>query len=282
MRRRSAAPALDLRQFRVRPLDDDLASAEIDRSASPSIESQSPSLIASPASCALRLAASTVSPAQPTMQGLPIWRATSAACAVRPPTAVTMPADDRKARHIGRAGIGPHQDDRIAAGGEALGACRIEGRASDRDAGGGAGAARRPARAGIGKPLAARARPRRSRRAAAAPRAGVISPSLTKSMANRSAACGVRLAARVCRIHNLPSSMVNSTSCTSREFAFEQRQRLAQLRGDAGSERRDRRFGLRRAAARDDVLALRVEQDVDHRLCGAGRRIARERDAGAR
>ena len=34
---------------------------------------------------------------------------------------------------------------------------------------------------------------------------GVISPSLTKSIANRSAACGVRFAERVCKIHNLPS-----------------------------------------------------------------------------
>ena len=43
----------------------------------------------------------------------------------------------------------------------------------------------------------------------------MIRPSLTRSTAKRSAACGVRFAERVCKIHNLPSSIVNSTSWTS-------------------------------------------------------------------
>ena len=34
----------------------------------------------------------------------------------------------------------------------------------------------------------------------------------------RTAACAVRLASRVCSIHSLPRSTVNSTSCTSRQW----------------------------------------------------------------
>jgi hypothetical protein len=60
--------------------------------ASPSIESQSPSLISTSASRAQRPATSIDNSLQPTMHGFPNCRATSAACAVRPPTAVTIPA----------------------------------------------------------------------------------------------------------------------------------------------------------------------------------------------
>jgi hypothetical protein len=44
----------------------------------------------------------------------------------------------------------------------------------------------------------------------------VISPSAAISTAMRSAALAVRLPARVCSIHSLPRSMVNSRSCMSR------------------------------------------------------------------
>src|ERR1700745_1739534 len=82
--------------------------------ASPSIESQSPSLIVVAPSRATRPAGSTDSDVQPTMHGLPICRATSAACAVRPPTAVTMAAALAKhgdaARGVGVKGGPPDGD----------------------------------------------------------------------------------------------------------------------------------------------------------------------------
>src|SRR5262245_8796309 len=77
---------------------------------------------------------STAVRSQPTMHGFPICRATSAACAVRPPTAVTMPADNGKPRDIGGVGIGTHEDDRIAAAGQLLGGGGVEGGTPARDA----------------------------------------------------------------------------------------------------------------------------------------------------
>jgi hypothetical protein len=44
----------------------------------------------------------------------------------------------------------------------------------------------------------------------------VIRPSSARSAAMRTAACAVRFPARVCKIHSLPRSTVNSMSCISR------------------------------------------------------------------
>ena len=109
----------------------------------------------------------------------------------------------------------------------------------------------------------------------------VISPSCTRSMAIRSAARGVRFAERVCRIHNLPSSMVNSTSCTSpnsRSSRFRISPSSAAMRRQRAD---DGLFGVGRAAAGDDVFALGVEHEIDHRLGEARRGIPRKRHAGA-
>ncbi len=97
----------------------------------------------------------------------------------------------------------------------------------------------------------------------------LINPSCTRSIAIRSAARGVRFAERVCRIHNLLSSMVNSTSWTSPN-SFSSCLRMspssaAQLRQSAG----DRLVGVGRSASGDDVLALGIEHEIDHRLLAA-------------
>ena len=59
----------------------------------PSTLIQSPSPKLSPLSvlCAVFVAYSTTSSAHPATQGLPIWRATTAACDVAPPRAVRIP-----------------------------------------------------------------------------------------------------------------------------------------------------------------------------------------------
>jgi len=75
--------------------------------------------------------------------------------------------------------------------------------------------------------------PSRRRKASA----GATRPSLTKSIANRSAACGVRFAARVCRIHNLPFSIVNSTSWMSAKSCSSRRSASRNCRPISGSER---------------------------------------------
>ena len=116
--RRDRTPALDLRQFGFRPLGDHIAAAEIDRAASPSIESQSPSPIAVPASCAVRAAGSTDSAVQPTIQGLPICLATRG---VRGASADGGDDTRRRgeARDVRGRGVGTNQNDRLAAIGEA-------------------------------------------------------------------------------------------------------------------------------------------------------------------
>ena len=99
-------------------------------------------------------------------------------------------------------------------------------------------------------------------------------------MAIRSAARGVRLAERVCRIQSLPSSMVNSTSWTSPN-SRSSRLRISPSSAAIARQRADDGLlGVGRAAARDDVLALGVEHEVDHRLLQPGGGIARKRHAG--
>ena len=67
--------------------------------------------------------------------------------------------------------------------------------------------------------------------------AGVISPALTRSIAHRTAACGVRFASRVCKNHNLPLSIVNSTSCMSRNSCSRRVSAARNCVATAGSER---------------------------------------------
>ena len=65
------------------------------------------------------------------------------------------------------------------------------------------------------------------------------------------------------------------------EFALQSNERLAQLRRHRRQGALDGGVGIGRAVAGDDILALGVEQYVDHRLRRAGRGIARKGDARA-
>ena len=109
-----------------------------------------------------------------------------------------------------------------------------------------------------------------------------IRPSSTRSTAIFSAARGVRLAARVCRKNSRPRSTVNSMSCTSRQSASSARAPSSNWRPTSGMRRLEQRRVGGRAPTRYDVLALRVGEEIDVELLGAGRRIARKCDARAR
>ena len=116
-----------------------------------------------------------------------------------------------------RRGLHPHQDDLLAVGLELRPLRRTRTRSRPRP--------RRATPAGRWRsPCGARA-DRWSDAAAGRATSGstrstasslVISPSLASSTAMRSAALAVRLPLRVCSIHSLPCSMVNSRSCMSR------------------------------------------------------------------
>ena len=110
----------------------------------------------------------------------------------------------------------------------------------------------------------------------------------------RNAACAVRLPLRVCSIHSLPCSTVNSMILhvavmplqlvmDTPEFGESLRQRRFHRRL-VGAGFLARGFGdfLRRADAGNHVLALGVDEKFAVELFLAGRRIARESDPGSR
>ena len=188
----------------------------------PSIEIQSPSLTTVSSTEKVRAAMSMSSTPQPTMQTLPIWRATSAAWLVMPPWAVRMPC----AASMPRMSSG-------------LVKSRTSRTCSPRSAQATASAAlntTRPVAAPgpAGRPQAnawppfsaacsswARKTGRRSwfnwsgsmRMSASW---GLIRPWSAMSTAMRMAARPVRLPLRVCSMKRRPRSIVNSKSCMSR------------------------------------------------------------------
>ena len=96
----------------------------------------------------------------------------------------------------------------------------------------------------------------------------------------RSAASGVRLASlRVCSIHSAPFSTVNSKSCASWKSASSRCADLLELVGES----RDGRDGPSESSADmatgNDVLPLRVEEEVDVEAVLSRRRVPREADA---
>ncbi len=161
----------------------------------------------------------------PTTAGLPNCRATSAAWLVRPPRDVRMP----------RAASMPCTSSGLVSG-RAMMTAFFSSRLQ-RSAVSGSNTSTPDAAPGDTlRPL-----PIRSPRAAAALRAAtancgcrnqstcsgvtrctasarVMRRSFASATAMRTAACAVRLASRVCSIHSLPRSTVNSTSCTSRQW----------------------------------------------------------------
>ena len=120
----------------------------------------------------------------------------------------------------------------------------------------------------------------------------VISPSSAMSTAILSAACVERLPERVCSMNSLPSCTVNSMSWMSWKCASSLAQAAFSSANTSGMSAFERRpLGVRgaarglgqrlgRAQARHHVLALRIDQELAVKLVGAGRRIAREHDAG--
>ena len=188
---------------------------------------------------------------------------------------------DGEARDVGGAGVGTHQDHRVARWRRAVAAlCGVEGRASDGNAGRGAGAGacrlvRRSTSRWSGergeidpvKPLQRFGRRDQSfldevdgepQRGARRPlrRAGLQDPQFA--------------------VLDRELDVLDVA-----ELLFEPPQRLAQLRRDRRKLAGDRLLRIGCAAAGDDVLALRIEHEVDDRLRRAGRRIARECHAGA-
>src|ERR1700722_17697531 len=95
----------------------------------------------------------------------------------------------------------------------------------------------------------------------------LINLSCASSTAIRNAALAGRLPLRVCSIHSLPCSTVNSRYCMSRLcFSRAAWMRLRWGRADAG----------------DHALALRVDEELAVEFFLAGRRIARKCDSGRR
>ena len=100
------------------------------------------------------------------------------------------------------------------------------------------------------------------------------------------------LAGAVCSIHSLPSWTVNSMSWMSRKCASSLAQAAfssAKTSGMSASSDGRLTLAARRAASVNGsrrtqpchhVLALRIDQELAVKLVGAGRRIAREHDAG--
>ena len=167
-------------------------------------------------SSATRVSRSTSSAAQPATHGLPMPRATTAACEVMPPRAVRTPS----------ALIRPWMSSAVVSGRTRMTArrpsrARLPGR-------------RRRSRCRKPRPVMRRARrddddrrrPGRSSdaaagrattaRCAARLRARSIRPSSTNATAHASAAAAVRFAPRVCSRYSRSCSIVNSTSCMSR------------------------------------------------------------------
>ena len=112
--------------------------------------------------------------------------------------------------------------------------------------------------------------------------ASVMRPSRTRSTAILSAARGVRLAARVCKIHSRSSSISEFDVLHVTQLQFQPLQDFTQVPRHRRQGADEGRLGDRASVSRHDILALGVEQNVDHRLRAAGRGIARESGAGTR
>ena len=109
-----------------------------------------------------------------------------------------------------------------------------------------------------------------------------ISPSSAKATAARTAACGERLATRVCSSHSRPDSTVNSMSWMSRASASSSRRGTHQFGVHARHLLAQRIQRHWRVVTRDHVLALAARQPLAP--CGrlAGDRVAAEQHAGTR
>ena len=140
--KRLHAPALDFRQLRFRPFDRDIALAGIDRPLLAVDRKPIPFFDRNVGE--LRAMSLDIDLERRAADNAGLAHLPRHQRGMRGP-----PADGRhnsggdgKPRDIGRAGIGPDQNDRLATGGEALGARRIKSRAPDRDSRGCTGAAR--------------------------------------------------------------------------------------------------------------------------------------------
>ena len=185
----------------------------------PSMEIHSPSAMVRPATVMVRAAMSMSKSATPTTAGLPNWRATRAAWLVRPPRLVRMPSAasmpwtssglvsgrtmmvgfpstlaQRSARSASKAAMP------TAAPGDTLRPLASR-TAAARDSAANCGWRKKSTWSGLTRITAS---------------SRVMRPSSARSAAMRTAAWAVRFPLRVCRIHSLPRSTVNSMSCMSR------------------------------------------------------------------
>ncbi len=167
-----------------------------------------------------RRSRSTIRVSQPTRQTLSSCRATTAACDVRPPAAVTMPAAAAMPGDVLGRRVVAHENRRAPGRRDLLRPVRVERNLADGNTHpGGDGAAEDARRVAPRRPAGARRARGRSSRADRVPTATLTRPSSTWSTAILTAAQGVRLPARVCSTCSLPSCTVNSNSCMSRNSA---------------------------------------------------------------
>ena len=251
----------------------------------PSNETKSPSLTVWSliAQRAARARRSTSSPA-PTTDGLPIWRPTTAACEVMPPVAVRTPCAthmpwmssgtvSRRTRMTGLPCVRPRH--------------RVVGREDDL-AGRGAGRRRQPlGRDRKLRPLL-RIEPRRQQ---LRQRFGIDQQhrllrrdQLLLDQVGGDDDRGVAGALAAARLqHEQPLVLDRELEVLDVPVVLlEPRRDLAQLLVGLRHHLLELADRLRRADAGDDVLALRVDQELAVELLGAGRRVAREADAGRR
>ena len=104
-------------------------------------------------------------------------------------------------------------------------------------------------------------------------------PSSTRSHAIRNAASGVRLALRVCSIHSVPFSTVNSKSWASWKSASSRLRTCWSWWASPGTAAMSAVGVTRGVATGHDVLALGVEEEVDVEAVLSGGRVPREADA---
>ena len=221
----------------------------------------------------------------PTIDGLPIWRPTTAACEVMPPVAVRMPCDDVHAVNVVRHGLAADENDRLALPRPLDG---VVGREHDLAAGR-AGRRRQPLRRRPGifshssgsKPGASSwlsdsgidQQHRLFRRDQ------LLVDEIGGDHDRRVA--GALAAARL--QHEQPLVLDRELEVLHvLVVLLEPRRDLAQLLVGLRQHLFELADRLRRAHAGDDVLALRVDQELAVELLLAGAGIARKADAGRR
>jgi hypothetical protein len=96
----------------------------------------------------------------------------------------------------------------------------------------------------------------------------------------RAAARRVRLPERVWSIQRMPSSIVNSKSCMSPKWRSSRVALACSCDQAYGEDAHEVVGAMRHAASGDDVLSLRVDQEIDPRFGPAAARVAAEADAG--